>query len=324
MEAMQLHFRGERPAYRVEYRIRHKDGAYKWFQDTGQIVATSEEGDPLTVAGVVIDITDWKQAQDTINQHRETEAGLIRSQSMLSQSRRMTEIGSWELKFETKQLTWSDEVFSIFEILPDEFSGTYEDFLSLVHPDDREKVDQTYQDSVKDKTIYHIVHRILLKDGRIKRVREWGETFFDDDEQPTHSVGLIQEISDKDETVLLGQFQAAVAVSEDSFVMTNPGLPDNPIVYVNPAFEKITGYSAAEVIGKNPRLLQNDDRNQPASEKLRQAIATNSPGQTVIRNYDKNGRMFYNKVTIYPLKDAEGKTVRWLGIQRQVSEPDTD
>jgi len=321
MEAMRSHFRGDSPAYQAEYRIQHRDGSYLWYQDVGQVVDRTPAGNPLIVTGITMNITPLKQARGEIEQHQRTRASLQRSQAMLSQATRLSQIGSWELDRQSNRLTWSDEVYQIFRLSPDEFDNTYETFLEMVHPDDREEVDKAYQTSIDTKTPYHTTHRIVLKDGSIKQVEEWGETFFDDADQPTHSVGLVRECSQSDHHLLLDQFQDAIAASEDSFVMTDPTQSDNPIIYVNPAFEKLTGYSADEVIGKNPRFLQTTDNDQLALDRLRQALSAGEPGQAEIRNYRNDGTLFINKVTIYPLKDSDGQIVRWIGIQTDAARP---
>ncbi|MCA9973668.1 MAG: PAS domain-containing protein [Anaerolineales bacterium] len=320
MAAMRQHFEGIAPTYQIIYRIRHQDGAYRWFQDIGQVVARDAAGAPLTVTGIVIDITDLKQAEEERQRHRQTQAELARSQAILSQTRHVASFGHWELNLTTDQLHWSPEVHTIFGTVPERFDGTYAAFLECVHPDDRAAVEQVYRDSITSRTPYHVKHRILLADGTVKRVSEWGETFFDENGRATHSVGLVQELSVLDDSALPAPLQNALAGSDDIFIITDPNLPGNPIVYVNAAFEKHTGYLAVEVIGQNPRLLQNGDMDQPGLDTLRQALAAGMPGQAVVRNYRKDGTPFSNNVAIYPLKNTAGHIVRWLGIQREVAE----
>lgn len=115
--------------------------------------------------------------------------------SHLSEIQRLTHIGSWELDLLTNSLTWSDQIYTIFEIDPDSFDGSYEAFLNAVHPEDRQKVDQAYSKSVKDKLPYEITHRLLMRDGRIKFVQERGETSYDASGSPVRSVGTVQDIT---------------------------------------------------------------------------------------------------------------------------------
>ncbi len=88
--------------------------------------------------------------------------------------------------------------------------------------------------------------------------------------------------------------------------MTDPNQPDNPIIYVNPAFEAITGYSASEVIGRNCRFLQGTDRNQPALSELRTAIQEQRECHVVLRNYRKDGSPFWHELYVAPVFDALG------------------
>src|ERR671916_1098574 len=85
----------------------------------------------------------------------------------------------------------------------------------------------------------------------------------------------------------------AVAASSNGIVITDPRLPDNPIVYVNPAFEKTTGYAMGEVLGRNCRFLQGEDREQPALEELRAAVREGRECRVILKNYRKDGARFW-------------------------------
>ena len=112
----------------------------------------------------------------------------------------------------------------------------------------------------------------------------------------------------------------AVAASSNGIVITDPSQPDNPITYVNPAFERISGYSAQEVLGRNCRLLQGTDREQPALAELRAALQEGRGCQAVLRNYKKNGTLFWNQLSISPVRDEEGHLVSFVGVQNDVTE----
>ena len=112
----------------------------------------------------------------------------------------------------------------------------------------------------------------------------------------------------------------AIAASSNGIVITDPSQPDNPITYVNPAFERISGYSAQEVLGRNCRLLQGTDREQPALADLRAALQEGRGCQAVIRNYKKNGTLFWNQLSISPVRDEEGHLVSFVGVQNDVTE----
>ena len=101
--------------------------------------------------------------------------------------------------------------------------------------------------------------------------------------------------------------------------LADPDLPDMPIVYANKAFETISGYSQEEVVGRNCRFLQGEDRNQEGRFLIRQAIEDCQPIEVTLRNYRKDGELFYNHLALTPLFDREGKLIYYLGVQYDVT-----
>jgi PAS domain S-box-containing protein len=114
--------------------------------------------------------------------------------------------------------------------------------------------------------------------------------------------------------------EQALAASHAAIIITDSNEPGNPIVYANPAFERITGYSIEEAIGKNCRFLQGEDREQPALEELRAAIREGRDCQVTLRNYKKDGTLFWNELSISPVHDEEGNLSNFVGVLGDVTE----
>lgn len=131
-----------------------------------------------------------------ITARKAAEESLRKTATDLNEAQRIAHLGSWELDFLTNKLTWSDEIYRIFGIAPDAFGASYEAFLQAVHPDDRGAVNAAYTNSVKTRTPYSIVHRLLLPGGRITYVHEQCETFYEHD-KPIRSVGTVQDITEQ-------------------------------------------------------------------------------------------------------------------------------
>jgi PAS domain S-box-containing protein len=112
----------------------------------------------------------------------------------------------------------------------------------------------------------------------------------------------------------------AVAASSNGIVITDPRLPDDPIVYVNPAFEKTTGYPVEEVLGRNCRFLQGEERDQPALEELRACLREGQECRVVLRNYRKDGTRFWNELYVSPVHDDEGNVTNFVGVQNDITE----
>lgn len=115
----------------------------------------------------------------------------------LNEAQKIAKLGSWRLDLTTGELEWSNEIYELFEIDKATHTPTYEGFLDAIHPEDREVVNIAYSDSVENHTSYNYIHRLLMTDGRIKYVREQGETFYAPDGQPLESRGTVHDITDE-------------------------------------------------------------------------------------------------------------------------------
>src|SRR4028118_1493639 len=114
--------------------------------------------------------------------------------------------------------------------------------------------------------------------------------------------------------------ERAVTASTNSISITDLSRPDGPLVYVNPAFEGTTGYAAEEILGRNCRFLQREDRDQPALGELRAAVYQGRHCTVVLKNYRKDGTPFWNELSVYPVRDKEGRITYFVGVQNDVTE----
>lgn len=101
--------------------------------------------------------------------------------------------------------------------------------------------------------------------------------------------------------------------------LADPDQEDMPLVYVNKAFEIITGYTLAETVGRNCRFLQGNEHDQVGLSQLREAIKNRQPVEVTLRNYRKNGELFYNHLNMTPLFDSHGNLLYFLGVQFDVT-----
>lgn len=132
----------------------------------------------------------WKDVDD----RKTTESIIKNQQQVLRESQRLSKTGSWSLDLVSGKLTWSDEIYKIFEIEKN-VEPSYTLFLNTIHPEDRDTVNSAYKNSLKDKKKYEIVHRLLMTNGDIKYVQEQCETNFDKLGVPLNSFGTVQDIS---------------------------------------------------------------------------------------------------------------------------------
>ena len=178
---------------------------------------------------------------------------VIAGKLRLDKTQELAHLGSWELNLEDGQITWSDEVYRIFGLIPQEFEATYEAFLDLVHPEDRKSVNSAYMDSIHNRHAgYEIEHRIIRKNsGEIRYIFEKCEHIRDASGQIIRSVGMVQDITERKlaEDALLeseSKFRRYIESAPDSIFIVDE---NSRYLEVNEMAINLLGYSRDEISG---------------------------------------------------------------------------
>jgi PAS domain S-box-containing protein len=129
----------------------------------------------------------------------------------------------------------------------------------------------------------------------------------------------LDETSDP-EAYLQALRERAVIATDITFTITDPRQPDNPLVWVNPSFTRVTGYEAEEVVGRNCRFLQGPATDPAAVESIRTALQEQRTHTATLLNYRKDGTAFWNQLSISPVFDGDGDLVSFVGVQTDVTE----
>ncbi len=166
----------------VQVLLQRKDGSTFISEVIGKRIEI--HGDDQ-VLGTIRDITQQVNADKKLK----------KSEKNLAEAQQVAQLGCWELDITKNELSWSAEIFRIFEIDPDKFTASYEAFIAAVHPEDRALVKKAYTDSLNSGQPYNIEHRLLMKDGRIKHVNERCETSYDENNKPVRSIGTVLDIT---------------------------------------------------------------------------------------------------------------------------------
>lgn len=114
-------------------------------------------------------------------------------------------------------------------------------------------------------------------------------------------------------------WQRAIEAASNGIMIVDVEAHDQPIIYVNPSFERMTGYTSSELIGKNARLLQSHDTEQHALSEIRDALHEKRTAHVTLRNYRKNGELFWNELSIAPVDDASDQARYFIGIQNDIT-----
>ena len=113
--------------------------------------------------------------------------------------------------------------------------------------------------------------------------------------------------------------QLVIEASNDGIVVAEQEGDDNILIYANPAFERLTGYAVDDILYRDCRFLQGEDRDQPALQAIREAVKNNQPCRQIIRNYRKDGTPFWNVLSITPVFNEADQLTYFIGIQKNVT-----
>ncbi|WP_294894350.1 diguanylate cyclase, partial [Sulfuricurvum sp. RIFOXYD12_FULL_44_77] len=183
--------------------------------------------------------------------------------------------------------------------------------------------------SVEDYPIQKLLHShqslvdqlvgIRLSDGTLKWADINGSFIAEEGEDPI-ALLFFSDVTDRknayDEAAL---FKHLVDVVDTGITITDPSLPDNPLIYVNRAFSETTGYSFEDAVGRNCRFLRDQEPKQPSMGKVYDALQNAKSCEVELRNYTKEGKLFHNLLNITPMFDTNNKLKYFIGVQHDIS-----
>ncbi len=271
----------------VLYRFKHKSGTYRYVSSKA---VKLEEANTYFIYS------------DDITERKKVEEETLSLKNLLNTAQNLAHLGSWELDLIQNKLIWSDEVFRIFGLLPQEFKATYEAFLERIHPDDRAVVSNAYEKSIKEGyEHYEIDHRIVRKDtGEIRFVHEKCDHEKDESGKIIRSVGMVHDITEQK------QAEEKLRISEEKFrnlyenspfgivicelIRNNKGKAIDFIhLEANESTSTNTGFTLEDLVGKKASEIVDSKIKTDLVERY-QTVVTSHHSISYIQHFD-----VYNK-----------------------------
>jgi diguanylate cyclase (GGDEF)-like protein/PAS domain S-box-containing protein len=295
-----------RQSLRTEYRVGNPNADYRWVLAKG-VPLLDADGAVQEWVGTLTDVHEQKLAAERLRNSEARYRALVTATSSIF----------WQAAPDG-----SITDFAGF----DDHPGPQEDllgfgWLSLVHPGDRDRLIAEWQAIVAsgesgesefrfsgatDEYRWVCCRAVPLKDDA-GVVREW--------------VGTLSDIHDRKEAeIQLILRERSLEAIGQGVLITDPRQPDNPIIYSNAAFERLTGYGAREVIGRNCRFLQGAGTDVQAVRRIRSALQAGKTTRETLVNFRKDGTTFINELTISPVRDSDGHITHFVGIQSDITE----
>ncbi|MGB7894832.1 MAG: PAS domain S-box protein, partial [Microcoleus sp.] len=269
----------------------------------------------------------WQRCEIEIAQELRvaiTSMELRKINQQLSLALSATKIGFWDWDLQKNRIVWSREHEELFGLTPGTFAGTYQSFAACVHPEDLKSMENAINQAIAQRGDYCHEARVVWPDGSIHWMEGKGKFFYNEAGDAVRMVGTITEITDRKARELqLRLLESAVTTTNDAVLITEAEPIEEPgprILYVNPAFTRMTGYTLEEVVGKTPRILQGEKTNRASLHQVRTALETWQPVRVDSINYRKDGTEFWVEMSIVPIADENGEFTHWVSVHRDISD----
>jgi PAS domain S-box-containing protein len=343
---LQSLLKNQRKNYKVEIRLINQKGGYQWVEIFEQQYITEQNNLMGTVGvihnitqrkdfeGILIDVT--KKLEKTIQkeikfnlQYKIKEAELKQSETRLKQAQKLSGVGMWEWDIETDKVTWSDEMFRMYGISVEEFTGKGQDYLEYTHPEDRYKqlknIQTAFEEAANLSSPLDFTNlppkdfRIIRPDETICYVIGNAIPIVNKEGKPIRMLGILMDITQQKEYENNIEKLAMVAEKTNNLVFITD--VNEKIEWANQALTPITGYILEEVIGKKPNeILQGEETDKNTLQKIRLAIQKREPIKAELINYTKSGKKYWIEVNIQPIFNKKNELVNFIAVEQDITE----
>jgi PAS domain S-box-containing protein len=288
----------------LEYRMRRADGTWTWVLDRARNTQ-GPDGLPDALFSVVVDVTERHEAAERLAESER--AYRLVAENSSDVVFRGSPVGAVE---------WvSPSVTALVGWLPDEMVGR--SFADFVHPEDRPRLSAAQQHMAAGEA-QHYELRILTSSGELHWVGVSARPVRDDTGAIVARVGSWRDIhAEVASREALRRLATAVEETDESIVITDA---DAAIAYVNPAFERVTGYTRAEAIGQNPRILQGSRRPAGFYQDMWSTLTAGRTWRGEFVNRRKDGTLYTEDATITGVRGPDGSIVSYVAVKRDVSD----
>lgn len=308
---LEQHFAKALPEFRLEFRMRHKQGHWVWILGIGRVSTWAEDGKPLLMSGTHLDISD-KKAQ---------EAELITQRRRLNDILIGTHAGTWEWNVQTGEVIfnerWAEIVgYTLAELAPVSINT----WSSLAHPDDLAQSEVLLNKHFAGELpFYEVECRMRHKQGHWVWVLDRGKVAsWTDDGKPLLMSGTHQDITTRKQTEeQLVQADIVYRSSSEGIMVCDA---ENRILAVNPAFTTLTGYTAEEIIGTHPSILKSGRQSPDFYHALWDTLNRTGQWKGEMWNRKKSGEQYAEAITINTVYDTAGKVHRRIAVFSDITE----
>ncbi len=301
-----------RQPVRSTCRAARTDGIEVWVEVSSRSVCDEDTGRVYGVIGVCRDVTERIGIEERLRA----------SESVLAEAQGLAHIGSWQWDIEDDQVHWSDELYRIFGLNPDDPPGSYDRYLRRVHEDDRDLVARTVTKALADLQPFDLYHRAARADGSVRVVHGLGRVLADRDGRPTRLVGTAQDVTEQMLAEQATQESEARyrLLAENSTDMIAVADVEGVLRYLSPSCRRVLGHEPEDLIGRPVvELVNRADAvhvAQAYADLLDHPAAKTAPPFRVPR---QDGDEVWLECSVRPIQGEDGRVVQVQAAARDVT-----
>ncbi|MFY9201222.1 MAG: PAS domain S-box protein, partial [Methanosarcina flavescens] len=297
-----------------------------------RIVPEFTNGKVCSILAISRDIKDKKEAEarlkDTLDNLEElvkartaelekTYKSLEESKRGLAEAQKMANIGSWYWDFLTGEVNWSEEMYRIFGRDPKKLAPSYNEYLSYIHPDDRDYVDNTLREAVSSR-LSSVDHRIVLDNGEVRTIHVRFEVIFNEENLPVRARGIVQDITERKKAEeKIKTLVNAVESSNDAIITTSL---EGVVTSWNKGAEQVYGYSAEEILGKNISVIEPPGLKGEIGQLIEKIKNNDKVQYYETLQLKKDGTPINVSVSLSQIFNSSGDFVAVAAISRDITE----
>lgn len=271
----------------------------------------------IVISAVLLPSSAWLRPLGLARQNEELAQRLTSLTHQLQQAQGISNIGSWEWDVAEDKITWSDELYRLYGLRPQEFEATFDSYMERVHPDDKERVQALIQASFQTHEDFTFDHRAVKPDGSVLWMHSQGKVETDDDGNVVRMFGTGQDITAR--KVAEKQFESLLESAPDGMFMVDE---TGRIVLVNAQAGKMFGYERDELLGNRIEMLVPKDR-RGVHEGHRSGYMKDPKTRPMGMGLElsalrKDGSEFPVEISLSPIEGSEGRNV--VAVVRDVTE----
>lgn len=244
---------------------------------------------------------------------------MLAIEDVLKLNHKVTQSGHWYLDLDNNHLFWSDEVFRMHGYEPGAIQPDVTTAINFYHPEDRERVSNIVDRTLKNLEPLDFVAHILRKDGASRVVHSKGEIkYADDDGHPAYLFGVFRDITEEWQQQQHNRRLAnSLENTDEAIVMADP---NGFITWANGAFTRITGFTAEDFLGRKPGDFLQGPKTDPATIKyMRSMLSKLESFTTEVLNYHRDGHTYWLRVSCQPEFDENGQLLGFSAIQNDIT-----